>query len=135
MRAVGHLATRYGTAVALLLGVLAVVLATVLGGATDLLGRLVTAPPPARLLLGVAACLVGVVLVLRAADRLATSRDARELIRAVRLIFLAVAAFAAAAGWFAGSALPIVVALVIAGIDVIETSLLLLVTATRAPGR
>jgi hypothetical protein len=35
------------------------------------------------------------------------------------------------AGWFLGSALPIVVALVIAGIDVIETTVLLLVTQVR----
>jgi hypothetical protein len=42
-----------------------------------------------------------------------------------------VAAFAAAASWAFGSALPIVAALVIAGVDVLETSLLLLVTAVR----
>ncbi len=47
------------------------------------------------------------------------------LIRAVRLAFLAVAAFAAAAGWALGHPLPLVVAAVIAGIDVIETSFLL----------
>lgn len=49
------------------------------------------------------------------------------LIRAVRLAFLAVAAFAAAAGWALAHPLPLVVAAIIAGIDVIETSLLLLV--------
>jgi len=49
----------------------------------------------------------------------------------VRLAFLAVAAFAAAIGWAIGSALPIVAALIIAGVDVVETSFLLLVTATR----
>ena len=63
----------------------------------------------------------------------AASGDPRALIRAVRLMFLAVAAFAAAAGWFLGSALPIVVALVIAGVDVIETTLLMLVVHVR-PG-
>jgi hypothetical protein len=45
----------------------------------------------------------------------------------VRLVFLAVAGFAAAAGWALGHPLPLLVALVIAGIDVIETSFLLLV--------
>jgi hypothetical protein len=59
--------------------------------------------------------------------------DARALIRSVRMVFLAVAAFAAAAGWFLGSALPIVVALVIGGVDVLETTLLLIVTAANAP--
>ena len=60
-------------------------------------------------------------------------RGARRpgLIRGVRLVFLAVAAFAAAAGWALGHPLPLVVALVIAGIDVIETSFLLLVVGRR----
>ena len=53
--------------------------------------------------------------------------DVRGLIRAVRLAFLAVAAFAAAAGWALAHPLPLVVAAVIAGIDVVETSFLLLV--------
>ena len=53
--------------------------------------------------------------------------DVRGLIRAVRLIFLAVAAFAASAGWVLANPLPLLVAAVIAGIDVIETSFLLLV--------
>jgi hypothetical protein len=53
--------------------------------------------------------------------------DVPGLIRAVRLAFLAVAAFAAAAGWALAHPLPLIVAAVIAGIDVIETSFLLLV--------
>jgi hypothetical protein len=53
------------------------------------------------------------------------------MVRGVRLAFLAVAAFAAAAGWLLGHPLPIVIALVIAGVDVIETSFLLLVVRTR----
>jgi hypothetical protein len=52
------------------------------------------------------------------------------LVRGVRLVFLAAAAFAAAAGWVLAEPLPLVVALVIAGVDVVETSFLLLV-ATR----
>jgi hypothetical protein len=54
------------------------------------------------------------------------------MIRAVRLVFLAVAAFAAAAGWLIGHPLPLVVALVIAGVDVLETSFLLVVVALRS---
>jgi hypothetical protein len=57
----------------------------------------------------------------------AGTTDVRGLIRAVRLAFLAVAALAAAAGWLLAHPLPLVIAAVIAGIDVIETSLLLLV--------
>ena len=49
----------------------------------------------------------------------------------MRLAFLAVAAFAAGAGWVLGNPLPLVVAAVIAGIDVIETSFLLLVVGRR----
>ena len=49
----------------------------------------------------------------------------------MRYVFLAVAAFAAAAGWLIGHPLPFVVALVIAGVDVLETTFLLLVVAVR----
>ena len=57
----------------------------------------------------------------------------RASIRGVRLAFLAVAAFAAAAGWALGSPLPLIVALVIAGIDVVETSFMLLVLGGPTP--
>ena len=59
--------------------------------------------------------------------------DIRGLIRGVRLAFLAVAAFAAAAGWALASPLPLIVALVIAGIDVVETSFMLLVLGGPTP--
>ena len=58
-------------------------------------------------------------------------RDLPGMIRGVRLVFLAVAAFAAAAGWLMAHPLPLVVAVVIAAIDVIETSFLLLVVTVR----
>jgi hypothetical protein len=57
--------------------------------------------------------------------------ELRSMIRGIRLSFLAVAAFAAAAGWIVGSPLPLVVALIIAGVDVVETSFLLLVVGPR----
>jgi len=60
-----------------------------------------------------------------------SGRDLAGLIRGVRYIFLAVAAFAAAVGWLLGDPLPFVIALIIAGVDVIETSFLLLVVALR----
>lgn len=111
----------------LLLGIGAVVLATLIGR-LDVMGVLLEPPLIGRLLLGVAATLVAVVIGMRAIERFGrASGDPRALIRAVRLAFLAFAAFAAAAGWFMGSALPIVVALVIAGVDVIETTALLLI--------
>ncbi|MFN8631934.1 MAG: hypothetical protein U0838_16935 [Chloroflexota bacterium] len=58
-------------------------------------------------------------------------RDMAQLIRGVRFVFLAVAAVAAAAGWLLGSPVPLVVALLIAGVDVIETGFLLLVVSLR----
>jgi hypothetical protein len=54
------------------------------------------------------------------------------MLRGIRLAFLALAALSVALGWAIGSALPFVVALIIAGIDVIETSFLLIVV--RRPG-
>jgi hypothetical protein len=53
------------------------------------------------------------------------------MVRGVRLVFLALAAAAAGIGWALGDALPLVVAMVIAGIDVVETSFLLLVVGSR----
>jgi len=115
---------------ALGLGALAVIGAMAAGRA-DLLGVLFMPPLLVRFLLGVAAAIVGVVLLLRSTDRMGSRDDPRELVRAVRVAFLAVGAFAAAAGWLLGSPVPIVAALVIAGVDVVETSFLLLVTAAR----
>ena len=122
-----------GRQLLILLGGIGAVLAASIVGRQDVMGPILEPPPIGRLLFGIAAVLVGVVLVMRALGRFgAASGDPRALIRAVRLMFLAVAAFAAAAGWFLGSALPIVVALVIAGVDVIETTLLMLVVHVRA---
>ena len=60
-----------------------------------------------------------------------STRDLAGLVRGIRLVFLAVAAFAAAIGWLVGHPLPFIVALVIAGVDILETSFLLLVVALR----
>jgi hypothetical protein len=105
-------------------------------------GRIVAAiaTPPAliRAALVAASVVVGIALLGRAIARLgavdppgADQRDLVALTRGVRLAFLAVAAFAAAGGWAIGHPLPIVVGLVIAGVDVLETSFLLLVIATK----
>jgi hypothetical protein len=120
------------TVATLALGAGAVALASVAGG-SDLFGALLQPPAAVRALLAAAAALLGVVLVLRSADGMRESREPADLVRAVRIVFLAVAAFAASAGWFIGSPVPIVAALVIAGVDVLETTFLLLVTAVRRP--
>jgi hypothetical protein len=117
--------------VALVLGAVAVV-AAMAAGRSDLLSTFFLPPPLARFLLGIAAAILGVVLLLRSTDHMGSRDDPRELVRAVRVAFLAVGAFAAAAGWLLGSPVPIVAALVIAGVDVVETSFLLLVTAARS---
>jgi len=124
---------RLGAALALGLGALAVIGATVVGWNGGLLDVLVTPPPLVRAGLVGGGVALGVVLLTRSVGRLADAgeRDVPGLIRAVRLAFLAVAAFAAAAGWAIGHPLPLVIAAVIAGIDVIETSFLLLIVGRR----
>lgn len=120
---------------ALLVIGLGIVAAATVIGEVDELARLIVAPPGfVRFALGLAALLVGLVLILRAAERLGGDPEARGMIRGVRLVFLAVAAFAAGGGWLIGSPVPVVAALVIGGIDVAETSFLMLVTAGRESG-
>ena len=63
-----------------------------------------------------------------------TSRDLAGLIRGVRYVFLAVAALSAGLGWLLGHPLPFVVALVIAGVDILETTFLLIVVTLRRDG-
>ena len=128
---------RRSAVLALVVGVLAIVAATVLGARPDLLDDLVTPPPLLRAALVGGMVALGLILVLRAVSRLAEAgtEDVPGLVRAVRLAFLAVAAFAAAAGWALGHPLPLLVAAVIAGIDVVETSVLLLVVGDRGGGR
>ena len=117
--------------VLLVLGIAAVGLGSAFGG-TGLLGKILEPPFPLGLPLAVAATILGVVVVLRAVARAGGAKeDAREMIRAVRLIFVAIGCFAAAAGWLIGSAVPIIAGLIIVGIDVVETTFLLLVTAAR----
>jgi hypothetical protein len=113
------------------LGGLAVVAATVAGMNGAVLDAVVHPPPLIRAaLVGVSAAL-GVALLVRALGRLSGgSTDVPGLIRGVRLVFLAVAAAAAGVGWLLADPLPLIVALVIAGIDVVETSFLLLVVAS-----
>ena len=129
---------RLGAAVAVAAGFVAVVIATAFGWNGGLLDAVVTPPPIVRAFLVGLAVAIGVVLLMRSVARMGESggisggqADVAGLIRAVRLAFLGVAAFAAAGGWGLGHPLPLIVAAVIAGIDVIETSFLLLVVGRR----
>jgi hypothetical protein len=120
---------RLGAAFAVGLGILAVLGASIVGWNAAWLSAVVTPPPIVRASLVGGSVALGGFLLARSVGRMgaAGTQDVPGLIRAVRLAFLAVAAFAAAAGWALGHPLPLIVAAVIAGIDVIETSFLLLV--------
>jgi hypothetical protein len=129
--------------VALGLGIAAVLVGTVLGGAGPLLDAVVAPPLIVRAALVGASAVLALALLGRAVTALGGSeapeheirdeggvppeRDMPTMIRGVRLAFLAVAAAAASAGWFVGHPLLLVVALVIAGVDVVETTFLLIV--------
>ena len=127
------MSARTSAALALVIGALALVAATMAGSSAGWLDAIVTPPPIVRAALVGGAVALGVILLLRSLARLADAGtdDAPGLVRAVRLAFLAIAAFAAAAGWALASPLPLLVAAVIAGIDVVETSFLLLVVGPR----
>jgi hypothetical protein len=129
----------------LLAGAAAIAAGTALGWDATALTTVVTPPPIIRAALVGGSFALGVVLLISALGRLAGTpvdvripetgaereRDIVGMIRGVRLVFLAVAAFAAASGWAVGHPLPLVVALVIAGVDVLETSFLLIVVTLR----
>jgi len=119
---------RLATTAAVGLGLLAVVAAMLAGGDGVFIDRLVHPPAIVRAGLVGASTAVAIILLARGLGRLASgANDVAGMVRGVRLAFLALAAASAAAGWALGDPLPLVVALVIAGIDVLETSLLLLV--------
>jgi hypothetical protein len=125
--------------VALVLGIVAVVVGTALGGAGQLLDAVASPPVLVRAALVGASSVVALALLGRALAALGDGdtpdhrpdRDMATMIRGVRLAFLAVAALAAAAGWFIGHPLLLVVALVIAGVDVVETTFLLIVARSH----
>jgi hypothetical protein len=131
----------------LIAGAAAIATGTALGWDATALASVVTPPPLIRAALVGGSFALGVVLLIAALGRLAgepplngplpptareRQRDIVGMIRGVRLVFLAVAAFAAASGWAVGHPLPLVVALVIAGVDVLETSFLLIVVTLRS---
>jgi hypothetical protein len=118
-------------------GLAALVAGTLFGWDSRIVEALVSPPAIVRAALVATAVVIGAWLLVRAVAGLSVggqpddARDLARMVRAVRLVFLAVAAFAASAGWILGSPLPLVLALVIAGVDVVETSFLLLVVGVR----
>ena len=113
------------------LGVAALVLGTALGWNGSFLDQVVTPPPIVRAaLVGVMAWLAFEMLQRALIGLHAGGEDLRKLVRGVRYVFLAIAALAAGLGWLLASALPLIVALLIAGVDVVETSFLLIVVGT-----
>jgi hypothetical protein len=112
--------------VPLIAGLAAVLAGTMLGWDTGLVEVLVAPPALVRAALVSGSLLGGAWCLVQAVRRLET-RELAGMIRGVRLVFLAAAAFAAAGGWLLGSPVPLIVALVIAGVDVVETTFLLLV--------
>jgi hypothetical protein len=73
----------------------------------------------------------------RGIQRISQGRDPDRggpaaLVRGVRFVFLSVAGLSAAAGWLLGHPLPLIVAIVIGAVDVIETTFLLLVLGAAA---
>jgi hypothetical protein len=122
---------RLPTAAALAIGLVAMIAATWLGSTAGLLDGFVRPPAIIRAALVGGSVAVAVVLLSRSLTRMAEgTADIPGLIRGVRLAFLAVAALAAAAGWALANPLPLLVALVIAGVDVVETSFLLILAGT-----
>jgi hypothetical protein len=125
----------------LLAGGAALVFGTLLGWNGELLERIATPPALVRAALVGASVVVSLWLLVQAIRRLEAARsvpraqlsgrDLAGLIRGVRYVFLAVAALAAGLGWLIGHPLPFVVALIIAGVDILETTFLLLVVAIR----
>jgi hypothetical protein len=125
----------------LLAGGAALVGGTLLGWSGDLLEAIATPPPVVRAALVGFSVVAALWCVREAVRRLdagrridadaMTGHDLASLIRGVRYVFLAVAALSAAAGWLIGHPLPFVVALVIAGVDILETTFLLLVVSLR----
>jgi hypothetical protein len=115
---------------------------TAFGWDSRLVDALVSPLPIVRAILVGAAVVVGLWLLRSSIRRLRASPLQREspaaetdvagMVRGIRLVFLAVAAFAAAIGWLLAHPLPLVLALVIGGVDVIETSFLLLVVTFRS---
>ena len=123
--------------VPLAVGLLALLVATAFGWDSSLVAFVVSPPLVVRIALTGVALITAIVLLGAAVARMEGRPGAGghlvTLLRGIRLAFLALATLSIALGWALGSALPFVVAMVIAGIDIVETSFLLIVV--RREGR
>jgi hypothetical protein len=130
----------------LVAGLAAIAVAMLTELAPDLVWAIASPPKLLRAVLAGGAIVIGIRLLLSAVRRIDGSMqregtadgtrisdaDLGSLVRGVRLVFLSAASLTAAAGWILGEPLPLVIALVIAGEDVVETSFLLLVASGRS---
>jgi hypothetical protein len=134
--------TRTAAALGLVAGVAAIVVVAASGLAAGALADLAAPPALVRAGLVGGAAVLGAYLLVLALRRIEEARavapgamlstaQLATMVRGIRFVFLAAAAFAAGIGWLVGNPLPIVVGLVIAGVDVAETSFLLLVATAR----
>jgi hypothetical protein len=139
-----RLRIRAAVVLALLAGLVALGIAMAVGVVPELLAQVAAPPAIVRAALAGGAIVIGGRLLLSATRRIDSAlrqdtglqgrisdADLGTMVRGVRLVFLAAAAFTAAAGWLLGEPLPLVIALVIAGVDVVETSFLLLIATSR----
>jgi hypothetical protein len=122
----------------LVAGAVVIAAGTALGWNAGLLDRLASPPEIVRAGLVAVSSVLALALLREALLRLERSsrtptglQDVPALVRGIRFVFLAVAAASAAAGWLLAHPLPLVVALIVAGVDVLETSFLLVVVAVR----
>jgi len=136
---------RLAIGLALVAGIAAVGVAMVAGAVPDMFALLAGPPPVVRAVVAGLAIVLGGRFLVSAVRRIDGSMrrepgdagrideaDLGAMVRGVRLVFLAAAAFTAGAGWLLAEPLPLVIALVIAGVDVVETSFLLLVASRRS---
>jgi hypothetical protein len=130
---------RAGPLLVLAAGALALVAGTAMGWNSTLVDAVVTPPPLVRAALVAGAVLFALWTFRRGIVRISEGRDPAgggptAVIRGVRFVFLGLAGLSAAAGWLLGHPLPLIVALVIAAIDVLETTFLLVVMGSRPAG-
>ena len=125
---------------ALLIGGLAVIVGAAAAGEGGVLETIASPPPVLRAGLVAVMTLVAIGLgraslarfvAAGAAPGTLSDADPVAMLRGIRLAFLSLAVLAAAAGWLLASPLPLVVAGIVAAVDVVETSFLLLVVSVR----
>ena len=130
--------------VALLAGGLAVIVGAAIVGDGGFLEAVVEPPAIVRAGLVAAMTLVAIALgraslarfvAAGAAPGTLVEADPIAMLRGIRLAFLSLAALAAASGWLLSNPVPLVAAAIVAAVDVVETSFLLLVVGPRQSRR